>query len=124
MKKVSAWFSAFVLASALVGGCADESDPKTWAKRLDDPAQRVPSIKRLDQFFTEVRLLLERALQTGMEIGLTRRCNVELASAALLGMIRGVIEHVIRTADRTEGAMAVDEVVTEMLMVALRGVLA
>ncbi len=80
--------------------------------------------ERLDQFFTEVRHLLERALETGIEIGLVRRCNVELASAALLGMIRGVIEHVIRTADRTEGALAVDDVVTEMLMVALRGVLA
>ncbi len=34
-------------------GCADENDPKTWAKRLDDPAQRVPAIKRLDSFFTD-----------------------------------------------------------------------
>ena len=75
---------------------------------------------RLDQFFAEVRHLLERALQTGMEIGLTRKCHVELASAALLGMIRGVIEHTIRT----EGALTIDEVVSEMLMVALRGVLA
>ena len=79
--------------------------------------------ERLELFFTEVRELLERALETGMEIGLTRRCNVELASAALLGMIRGVIEHVIRTADR-ENATTIDEVVSEMLMVALRGVLA
>ena len=39
--------------SALTVGCADENDPKTWAKRLDDPAQRVPSIKRLDQFFND-----------------------------------------------------------------------
>jgi len=57
MKKVSAYvsalFSACVLASALSVGCADENDPKTWAKRLDDPAQRVPSIKRLDQFFND-----------------------------------------------------------------------
>ena len=76
--------------------------------------------ERLEQFFTEVRQLLERALETGMEIGLTRKCNVELAAAALLGMIRGVIEHVIRA----DGKTTVDEVVTEMLMVALRGVLA
>ena len=34
-------------------GCADENDPKTWAKRLDDPAQRVPAIKRLDSFFND-----------------------------------------------------------------------
>jgi AcrR family transcriptional regulator len=75
--------------------------------------------ERLDLFFAEVRALLERALETGMEIGLTRKCNVKLASAALLGMIRGVIEQVIRD----EGALAIDDVVTEMLMVALRGVL-
>src|SRR6478735_8201539 len=53
MKKVSALFSAIVLASSLLGGCADENDPKTWAKRLDDPAQRVPAIKRLDSFFND-----------------------------------------------------------------------
>ena len=50
MKKVSAWFSAIVMMSALglsTVSCADENDPKTWAKRLDDPAQRVPAIKRL-----------------------------------------------------------------------------
>jgi hypothetical protein len=56
MKKVSALVSALVMAvtcGALAVGCADESDPKTWAKRLDDPAQRAPSIKRLDQFFND-----------------------------------------------------------------------
>ncbi len=75
--------------------------------------------ERLDLFFGEVRALLERALSIGMEIGLVRACNVELASAALLGMIRGVIEQIVRT-DRTH---TVDEIVTEMLMVSLRGVL-
>jgi len=75
--------------------------------------------ERLEQFFAEVRDLLRRALDTGMEIGLVRACNVELASSALLGMIRGVIEHIIRH----QGGMAIDEVVSEMLMVALRGVL-
>lgn len=75
--------------------------------------------ERLDLFFGEVRTLLERALSIGMEIGLVRACNVELASAALLGMIRGVIEQIVRT-DRTH---TVDEIVTEMLMVSLRGVL-
>jgi hypothetical protein len=53
MKKVSALFSVFVMISAVAVGCADENDPKTWAKRLDDPAQRVPAIKRLDAFFND-----------------------------------------------------------------------
>lgn len=75
--------------------------------------------ERLDQFYTEVRDLLRRAFETGVEIGLLRPCHAELCAAAMLGMIRGVIELLVR-----QGAAAnVDEVVSEMLMVALRGVL-
>jgi AcrR family transcriptional regulator len=73
---------------------------------------------RLDQFFAEVRDLLRRALETGMEIGLLRPCQPPLVAAAMLGMIRGVIEFVVRGE-----AIKVDEVVSETLMVALRGVL-
>lgn len=75
--------------------------------------------ERLDQFFSEVRSLIARALETGVEIGLLRPCNAGLVAAAMLGMIRGVIELIIHQTD----APTVDEVVTEMLMVALRGVL-
>ncbi len=62
MKKLSAFArfmstsSCVLLGSALALGtvsCADENDPKTWAKRLDDPAQRTPAIKRLDSFFND-----------------------------------------------------------------------
>jgi AcrR family transcriptional regulator len=75
--------------------------------------------ERLDQFFSEVRDLVRRALETGMEIGLLRPCEPELCAAAMLGMIRGVIELVVR-----KGEMAkIDEIVSEMLLVALRGVL-
>jgi hypothetical protein len=42
-----------VVTSTVVVGCADENDPKTWAKRLDDPAQRAPAIKRLEGFFND-----------------------------------------------------------------------
>ena len=75
--------------------------------------------ERLDQFFAEVRELMKRALETGVEIGLLRPCQSELVAAAMLGMIRGVIELMIHQTD----APTVDEVVSEMLMVALRGVL-
>ncbi len=74
--------------------------------------------ERLDQFFAEVRDLLRRALETGMEIGLLRPCHPPLVAAAMLGMIRGVIEFVVRS-----DAIKVDDVVSEMLQVALRGVL-
>ena len=40
-----------VAVATSVAGCADENDPKTWAKRLDDQAQRAPAIKRLDEMF-------------------------------------------------------------------------
>jgi hypothetical protein len=38
---------------ALLTACNDESDPGTWVKRLDDPAQRPSAIKRLSQFFDD-----------------------------------------------------------------------
>jgi AcrR family transcriptional regulator len=80
----------------------------------------VDASERLDMFFAEVRGLLRRALETGMEIGLVRPCQPELVAAAMLGMTRGVIELLIRQSDATP----VEDVVSEMLMVALRGVLA
>lgn len=40
-------------ASSVLVACADENDPKTWVKRLDDPAQRNPAIKRLVQFYDD-----------------------------------------------------------------------
>lgn len=76
--------------------------------------------ERLDQFFGEVRGLLRRALVTGMEIGLVRKCHPDLVAAGMLGMIRGVIEQMVHATD----APSVDEVVSEMLMLALRGLMA
>ena len=75
--------------------------------------------ERLDQFFAEVRDLLRRALESGMDIGLLRKVDARLVAAAMLGLIRGVIEQIISQPDPP----AVDVVVSEMLMVALRGVL-
>lgn len=76
--------------------------------------------ERLDQFFAEVRDLLRRAMESGMEIGLLRKVDPDIAAAAMLGMIRGVIEQLIRD----PSPPPVDVVVAEVLMVALRGVLA
>jgi hypothetical protein len=41
------------VASSTLVACDDENDPKTWVKRLDDPAQRAGAIKRLTQFFED-----------------------------------------------------------------------
>ncbi|WP_394826343.1 hypothetical protein [Pendulispora albinea] len=40
-------------AATTLMACADENDPKTWVKRLDDPAQRSAAVKRLAQFFED-----------------------------------------------------------------------
>lgn len=40
------------MGSMLIG-CDDENDPKTWVKRLDEPAKRAGAIKRLTQFFED-----------------------------------------------------------------------
>jgi hypothetical protein len=42
---------SLLLGSACLTACADENDPKTWVKRLDDPAQRAQALKRLDEMY-------------------------------------------------------------------------
>lgn len=42
-----------VVASTALVACADENDPKTWVKRLDDPAQRAKAIERLSSFYED-----------------------------------------------------------------------
>lgn len=75
--------------------------------------------ERLAQFFGEVRDLLERAMESGMEIGLLRTVHPQLAAAAMLGMFRGVVEQLVA---QTE-VPPLETVVAEVLMIALRGVL-
>lgn len=45
--------SLALAATSSLAGCADENDPATWVKRLDDPAQRSAAIKRLGQFYED-----------------------------------------------------------------------
>lgn len=42
---------AVAASGALITGCADENDPKTWVARLDDPAKRAEAIRRLSSAF-------------------------------------------------------------------------
>jgi len=76
--------------------------------------------ERLDQFFAEVRDLLRRAFDSGREIGLVRKVDPELAAAAMLGMIRGVVERLVTMPEPPPAEAVVDE----LLVIALRGVLA
>jgi hypothetical protein len=45
--------TALVLGAPAIVACDDENDPKTWVKRLDDPAQRASAVKRLTQFYED-----------------------------------------------------------------------
>ncbi|MGK3990023.1 hypothetical protein WME99_43675 [Sorangium sp. So ce136] len=45
--------SSMALSAGVVAGCADENDPETHVKRLDDPATLTPSVNRLVQFFED-----------------------------------------------------------------------
>jgi AcrR family transcriptional regulator len=76
--------------------------------------------ERLDQFYGEVRQLIVSAIEQGTAIGLVRKCQPELVAGALLGMVRGVIEAMMRS----ESPPSVDDVVNEVIAVGLRGVLA
>jgi hypothetical protein len=53
---IAAPIGAVALCAAITASlvaCDDENDPKTWTKRLDDPAQRANAIKRLTQFYED-----------------------------------------------------------------------
>lgn len=50
---VAAPVAALVAGASLITACDDENDPKTWVKRLDDPAQRAKAIERLGQFYED-----------------------------------------------------------------------
>lgn len=73
--------------------------------------------ERLAQFYAEVRDLLRRAFESGQALKLLRTVQPELAAAATLGMIRGVVEMLVAR----PGAPAVESIVDELLLVALDG---
>lgn len=73
--------------------------------------------ERLDAFFAEVRDLLRRAFESGQALKLLRKVDPELAAAATLGMIRGVVEMLVAAPD----GPPVDSVVDELLLVSLNG---
>ena len=75
--------------------------------------------ERLDAFFAQIRDLLARALESGVELGIVRPCRREVVAWALLGMVRGIIELMVTT----PSPPPVEAVVDELIAVGLRGVL-
>lgn len=55
------------VASTAITGCADEGDPATWVKRLDDPATRVQAVSRMVQFF-EDKMVKDKGDRNGPEV--------------------------------------------------------
>jgi hypothetical protein len=50
---VAAPLSVLLGVGAMLVACDDDNDPKTWVKKLDDPATRANAIKRLTQFYED-----------------------------------------------------------------------
>ena len=42
-----------ISSSAFVAGCENEADPKTWVKKLSEPARRTGAMVRLKKIFDE-----------------------------------------------------------------------
>ncbi len=53
LSTVAAVAAPIAAAGVVLVACDDENDPKTWAKRLDDPVRRADAIKRLAQFYED-----------------------------------------------------------------------
>ena len=72
----------------------------------------------LEEFFSQVLYLIERALLRGMEMGIVRECSVPVVSRAILGAFLEVGKGLLR--GEVESA---EEAVDELLSFGLRGLL-
>lgn len=59
--------AGMTVAGATLTGCADENEPSTWVKRLDDPATRVQAVSRLVQFY-EDKMTKDKGDRNGPEV--------------------------------------------------------
>ncbi|MBE7450511.1 MAG: TetR/AcrR family transcriptional regulator [Kofleriaceae bacterium] len=79
---------------------------------------------RLAGFYAEVRQVIALSLETGMQIGLIRRCHPERTAAALLGLVRGIVEHCVTRPVDQPLDQPIADVTRELIDLALVGVLA
>jgi AcrR family transcriptional regulator len=75
---------------------------------------------RLAAFYAEVRSVIALSLQLGVQIGLLRPCHPERTAAALLGLVRGIVEHCVTRAED----QPIHDVARELIDLGLVGVLA
>ncbi len=75
---------------------------------------------RLKAFYDEIRSVIALSLDAGMALGIVRACDPVPTAAALLGLVRGLLEHCVsHELDRP-----IADVTRQLVDVALRGVLA
>ena len=75
--------------------------------------------ERVESFYAHVGDLIAASLEYGIEIGLVRHCDTGLVASALLGAVRGIIDHLLTR----EPALDIESVVDELLRFALGGVI-
>lgn len=86
---------------------------------LESAANHGDAALRLEQFFADVRALITRALSVGQTIGVVRPMagfEADRAAAALLGMVRGVVQF-----SHAQGVTDVATVVDDLIRLALQG---
>ncbi len=71
------------------------------------PSQQVA--QRIDAFFGDVTNLIRASLIYGTTMKLVRPCDTAVVAAALMGMVRGVIEHCIKENDPPTSEALVEE---------------
>lgn len=76
------------------------------------------AVVQVNSFYAHVLALIASSLQHGIDMGLVRRCDTALVAAALLGAVRGIIDHCL-VADE---APDIESIVDELLVFVLRGV--
>jgi len=74
---------------------------------------------RLHAFYDEIRSVIALSLEHGAALGLLRSTHPRRTAAALLGLVRGIIEYCVT--EEIEGEIS--QVTRELIDVALRGVL-
>lgn len=76
--------------------------------------------ERLKAFYDEIRSVIALSLELGAALGLLRQTHPKRTAAALLGLVRGIVEHCVT--EKVEGD-EIGQVTRELIDVALRGVL-
>ena len=92
MLPLAAWGWLLVSASILVAGaslpgCTDENDPATWVKRIDDPGQKLRSIKRLREFFEDAMTRANSKLDDPQVVAVLDKIVEPLAKAYTSGTL-------------------------------------